>query len=357
MRPTIAEIDLEAVKHNVRVIRELISPARLCAVVKADGYGHGDVPVAQAALDAGAEWLAVALVEEGARLREAGIAEPILLLSQPPAEDAMEVVSWDLTPTVYTFEFAEALASSGPGMSVHVKVDTGMHRVGASPEDATGLIEQMSSGSLTLGGIWTHFPVADEDPEFTEDQIDRFLEIAGGVDAPLIHMANTAGALLYEKSRADLCRVGLGIYGLHPCQETRDLVDLQPAMRVVSKVSHVQRLPAGARPSYGRVTELARETTVATVPIGYADGLPRSISESGEVLVGGLRRKLAGRVTMDQIVVDVGEHAPVPGDEVVVLGSQQDEQVTADELAELAGTISYEIVCSIGPRVPRKYTG
>ncbi len=354
MRPTHAEIDLDAIRHNVSELAALVAPASMCAVVKADAYGHGDVPVAEAALEAGASWLAVALVEEGVRLREAGIEAPILLLSEPPPGDAAEVVNWRLTPTAYRPEFISALARAARDpLDVHVKLDTGMHRVGAPPESLADLIGAIRP-PLRLGAIWTHFAVADEDPEFTQSQIERFRRAVAGLDIPL-HLANTAGAVLFPRARADLVRIGLGTYGLHPCPETRQVVDLRPAMRVVSRVAYVRRLPAGSRPSYGRRRALAAESTVVTVPVGYADGMPRLLSGSGEVLIGGRRRPLAGTVTMDQIVVDMGDDPVEVGDEVVLIGRQGEGEVTAEEWARLVGTISYEIVCAIGPRVPRRY--
>ena len=356
VRPTHAEIDLDAIRHNVTQLGALISPSIYCAVVKADAYGHGDVPVAETALEAGASWLAVALVEEGARLREAGIDAPILLLSEPVPAAVPDVVKWDLTPTVYTTPFIAALADSGRRLGVHLKIDTGMHRVGAAPEAIDRLIAQVRrADNLDLEGVWTHFPVADEDPAYTRGQIDRFSEDTAGLDVPLAHMSNTPGAILFPEARADMCRIGLGTYGLHPCSETHGRVDLRPAMRVVSQVTHIQRLRGGSRPSYGRIRELTRDATVATVPIGYADGYHRGMSREGEVLIGGRRRRLAGNVTMDQIVVDIGEDDVSLGDEVVLLGPQGTEEIGADEIAGHLGTISYEVVCSIGPRVPRRY--
>jgi alanine racemase len=354
VRPTRAEIDLDAIRHNVSVLADLVAPAAMCTVVKADAYGHGDVPVAEAALEAGASWLAVALVEEGVRLREAGVESPILLLSEPRVGDAPEVVHWRLTPTAYRSEFISALAREAEGpLDVHVKLDTGMHRVGAPAEALADLVGAILP-PLRLGAIWTHFAVADEDPDFTGLQIEHFRRAVAGLNVPF-HLANTAGAVLFPRARADLVRVGLGTYGLHPCPETRQVVELRPAMRVVSRVSYVRRLPAGSRPSYGRRRALGAESTVATVPIGYADGMPRLLSDSGEVLIGGRRHPLAGTVTMDQIVVDMGNDPVRVGDEVVLIGRQGDEEVTADDWARLVGTISYEIVCAIGARVPRRH--
>ena len=356
MRPTYAEIDLAAIRHNVAAFRELIAPSALCVVVKADAYGHGDTPVAEAALDAGADWLAVALLEEGIRLREAEIEAPILVLSEPDPRDAIEVAKWGLTPTVYSQAFVDALAETGIGFDIHVKIDTGMHRVGVAPSGLDGLLAAIGAKpTLEVAALWTHFPVADEDPEYTRRQIERFDEVTAGYDVLFAHLANTAGAVLFPGARRSLARIGLGTYGLHPCEETRHLIDLRPAMRIISHVSHVQRLEAGARPSYGRIRPLDGPSLVATVPIGYADGYPRRLSASGRVLIGGETYPLAGTVTMDQIVVDVGDADVGIGDEVVLMGRQGDSEITADDWARALDTISYEIVCEIGPRVPRRY--
>jgi alanine racemase len=361
VRPTWVEIDLEAVRGNVRAIASAVAPARLCAVVKADGYGHGDVPVAGAAIDAGATHLAVALVAEGIRLREAGIEAPILLLSEPFGEAADEVVRWRLTPTVYRGEFLEALLGVAPaGYPVHVKVDTGMHRVGAPPAAAVALARRIADSSLHLEGMWTHFAVAEEDPGFTAVQTrgltDAVAALGGaGIRPDLVHAANTAGALGHPESRLDMVRVGLGVYGLRPVPDMAPGVQLVPAMRVVSRVTHLHRLPAGARPSYGRRRPLAAESTVATIPIGYADGVPRRLAAGGTVLIRGCRYPFAGSVTMDQIVVDCGDDPVKLGDQVVLLGAQGDDEITADEWAERLGTISYEVVCGFGPRMSRRY--
>lgn len=357
MRPTWAEIDLGAIRHNLGEIARLVAPAEVCAVVKADAYGHGDGPVATAALDAGASCLAVALVEEGVRLREAGIDAPIILLSEPPPEAVPEIVRWRLTPAAYGVEFIDLLAEASSRVTpIHLKVDTGMHRVGAQPDRLMALVDRVRAHrELELAAVWTHFPVADDDVEFTEKQIDRFDSLVGDLDVP-VHMANTAGAIRFPRARRDLVRIGLGMYGLHPCEQTRPIVDLRPAMRIVSRVTYVQSLPSGARPSYGRRRPLQTSGTVATVPIGYADGMPRRLSETGgEVLIGGRRFPLAGTVTMDQIMVEVGDVPVNVGDEVVLIGTQGASEISADEWAANTGTISYEIVCSIGPRVPREH--
>jgi len=363
VRPSWVEIDLDAIAHNVRLLAGIAAPARLCAVVKADAYGHGDVPVAEAALEAGAPMLAVALVEEAIRLREAGIDAPILLLSEPPEQSAGEVVNWDLIPTVYTAGFVRALSGvAHHSLRAHLKVDTGMHRVGAAVADARDLVGKIvADPHLDLEGVWTHLAVAEEDAVFTRQQLDifnGFVETLGkvGVEVPIRHAANTAATLLYPEARLDLVRVGIGIYGQRPTPGMVPELDLRPAMRVVSHVSMVRRLPAGTRPSYGRRKALPLEAQVATVPVGYADGLPRALGAHGcEVLIGGKRHPLAGTVTMDQIMVDVGDDPVQVGDEVVLLGSQEAEAVTADQWAEQLDTISYEVVCQIGPRLPRRY--
>jgi len=353
VRPTYAEIDLGAVADNFQVIRDLIAPSEVCAVVKADGYGHGDVPVASAAIDAGATRLGVALVEEGVRLREAGLDVPILLLSEPSLNAVDDIVLWDLTPTAYTASFIEALGDTNADLDVHLKIDTGMHRVGTPPRMAGDLVTSVRATShLSVGALWTHFAVADEDAEFTRHQIEVFDKVRAGLgEIPMVHMANTAGAVLFPEARRDACRVGLGLYGLHPSIETREVISLRPAMKLVTHVSHVQRLEAGARPSYGRI----KESYAATAPIGYADGYPRGLSQYGCALIGGHRFPLAGTVTMDQIVINVGDANIDVGEEVVLLGGQGDETISADEWAEQLETISYEVVCSIGPRVPRRY--
>jgi alanine racemase len=368
MRPSWIAVDLDAVTANAASIARAVAPAQLCAVVKADAYGHGDVPVAEAAIAGGATWLAVALASEGVRLREAGIEGPILVLAQPEPEDVTSLISWDLTATVYREAFAttlgKAAAAADVVVPVHVKVDTGMHRVGADPEDALAIARLVHEHpNLHLQAIWTHFPVAEEDQEFTARQIDEFNAFRKrlddeGITPDLMHAANTAGALDYPDARFDMVRVGLGLYGLRPTPTVGQDVPLRPAMRVLSRVSHVRRLPAGARPSYGRVRPLATEATVATVPLGYADGVSRRLSSTrGEVLINGKRHPFAGTVTMDQVVVDVGDDSVAVGDEVVFLGTQGTEEITAEEWAERLGTINYEIVCNFGPRLPRIYIG
>ena len=356
------EIDLDAIAHNVALIAAEVAPASLCAVVKADAYGHGDVPVAETALASGASRLAVAMVEEGVRLREAGIEAPILVLSEPDPGDAAELSAWGLTPSVYTTRFVYALAATGALHNVHLKVDTGMHRVGADPGDVGGLADAIAdSPNLTLEAVWTHFAVSEEDADYTAAQIGRLgatLEIlaAAGHHPRLVHAANTAGAIGRTDARFDMVRAGLGIYGMRPAPATAPHLDLRPAMRVVSHITVLRRLGAGRRPSYGRRRPLPADAWVATVPIGYADGVSRRLSAiGGEVLIGGRRHPFAGTVTMDQVVVDVGDATVDIGDEVVLLGAQGSERISAEEWAGALDTVNYEIVCRFGPRLPRRY--
>jgi alanine racemase len=352
------------------------APAELCAVVKAHGYGHGGPAVARAAVAGGAARLAVALVDEGVELRRHGVTAPVLLLSECGLDAVDTALAYGLTPTLYSAEgiaaFAAAARAAGQRTAVHVKVDTGMHRVGAAPEDLIALAGAAEREPLLhLDGVWTHLPVADgelpEDRAYTEDQLDLFDRLVAalaeaGIRPPVLHAANTAGAIAFPRSRHDMVRCGIGLYGYLPgagvaraLSEQAGGQALQPVMSLKAQVVAVRELEAGERPSYGRLRPLPERSVVATVPIGYADGVPRTLFGAGyEVLIGGKRRPLAGMVTMDQIVVDCGPDASVrPGDEVVLLGTQGSETITADDWAAMLGTISYEVVCGVGPRMPR----
>jgi alanine racemase len=375
-RPAWAEIDLGAVAHNAGVLARLAAPAELCAVVKAHGYGHGGPAVARAALAGGATRLAVALVDEGVELRQHEVTAPVLLLSECGLDAVETAIAYGLTPTLYSAEsiaaFGAAAQAAGRRIPVHVKVDTGMHRVGASPEALADIVAAVvAEPMLELESVWTHLPVADGPAEgdrvFTADQLQLFDRLvaeveARGVAVPVRHAANTAGTIVFPQARLDMVRCGLGLYGYLPGPPVLDAFAaqavgeaLRPAMSLKAQVVAVRTLDAGERPSYGRLRPLPERSVVATVPIGYADGVPRALFTGGYgVLIGGVRRPLAGMVTMDQIVVDCGaDHSVRPGDEVVLLGRQGDETITADDWADLLGTISYEVVCGVGPRMPR----
>jgi alanine racemase len=367
-RPAWAEVDLAAITANARALSEL---APLCAVVKANGYGHGAVEVAEAALAGGAVWLAVALVEEGVQLRDAGIEGRVLLLSEPPPDAMGEAIGRGLTPTLYTdagVKAAAAAAADAPeSWAVHVKVDTGMHRVGAPIDEVDAVVAAVRAiGGLELEGIWSHLAVADEpgQDEFTATQLRRFHAVldrlaADGVRPPLVHLANSAGAIAHRDARCEMVRCGISLYGHAPAPAVTQGPPLRPALALKARVSHLATLDQGERISYGRRYETPTRTVVATIPLGYADGVPRRLFDvGGQVLIGGARRPIAGTITMDQLMVDCGPDAAVAvGDEVVLIGRQGAEEITAEEWADALGTISYEVLCGIGPRVPRVYLG
>ncbi|HLM62998.1 MAG TPA: alanine racemase [Acidimicrobiales bacterium] len=364
-----AEVDLGAVAYNVAALRRLVAPASLCAVVKANGYGHGAAPVGRAALGAGADWLAVAQVNEAVGLRDAGIEAPVLVLAEPRPDEVDDAVDARARLTLYSPRVVEAVARSvrrrrRPPVAVHVKVDTGMHRVGCTPDDLVEVAGSVAKrAELRLEGVLTHLPVADEpDDPYTAGQLARFDALvarvrAAGIDPGIVHAANSAGAIVHPASRYDMVRCGIAVYGIPPAPALAGRIDLRPAMTLASEVSFVKRVPAGDAISYGHRHRFATDTVVATVPIGYADGVFRSLPLLGqEVLVRGERRPMVGVVTMDQLMVDCGPNAGVaPGDPVVLLGRQGDERVTPDEWAGRLGTIAYEVVCAIGPRVARRY--
>jgi alanine racemase len=345
----------------------MVAPTLLCAVVKADGYGHGAIPVARAAISAGAQWLAVALVEEGITLREAGIDAPILLLSEPRPLEMVEVAAYELRPTVYSGEGIAAAAAAAKQVAktipVHLKVDTGMHRVGVEPDLALTLAKAIQEKpSLTLDGVWTHCAVADEATNpFTAKQLTVFQKTieeieSEGINSNMYHAANSALALDKPEGRYDLVRCGLAIYGLLPAGYESPEIDLRPAMRVRSEVSFVKEIGAGEGVSYGLNWVSDKKTSIATIPMGYADGLRRDTGRSGgHVLIGGLRYPIVGDVTMDQFLVDCGDGEVVPGDEVVILGRQGDDEITATEWANIYQTITYEVICGIESRIPRKF--
>jgi alanine racemase len=365
-----AEVSLDAVRANVAELRRIAAPAEVCAVVKADGYGHGAVAVAAAALDAGATWLAVAQVPEAVALRAAGITAPVLLLSEPRPAEAAAALDAGVASTVYTAGCVAqlgdlALARGAPGWPVHLKVDTGMHRVGAAPEDVPALARAIvDHPGLELAGVWTHCAVADEpDDPFTATQLQRFEMVlaelaAAGIDVPIRHAANSAGALAHPAARYDLVRCGIAVYGIPPAPALSGAASLQPAVRLATEVAFVKPVAAGEGISYGLRHRLERDSLIATLPIGYADGVFRQLGiDRQDVLIGGRRHPMVGVVTMDQVMVDLGPESEVrPGDEAVLLGAQGAERITPDEWAARLGTIAYEVVCAIGARVERRYS-
>jgi len=364
MRWAWAEIDLDAIAHNIEVMRTSVAPSAVWVVVKADGYGHGAVDVARTAMRSGAEGLCVALVSEGIELRRAGIDAPILLLSEQPPVTAARIVAHRLTPTVYTRDYIDALASAGgTGLPVHLKIDTGMQRVGAHPHAAPALVAAIEdrAPALRLAGIWTHLALADDPAhDFTPQQLAVFDKVLAQLPpVPLVHAANSAGALAWPQARRSMVRTGIAVYGISPGAGVDHLCgELRPAMTLRALVSNVKQVRAGSRISYGLHHAFRTDTTVATVPIGYADGVRRRLFEvGGEVLIEGQRRSIVGAITMDQLMVDCGDADVRVGDDVVLIGEQEGpdgvERIRAEEWASRLGTIGYEIVCGISSRVPR----
>jgi alanine racemase len=376
-RPTYAEVDAAVIERNVHRLRAAAGDgAALCAVVKADGYGHGAGTAACAALAGGATWLAVALVEEAADLRAAPIDAPVLLLSEPPLAAVEAVLDLGVTPTVYRPELVAALDAAararGTVARVHVKLDTGMARVGVSEQHLDALLAQLAACSaLDVEGFQTHLARADEpDAPTTTQQLERLAlgldaAAAHGLSLRLVHVANTAGTLVHTPAwRAVLAahapaavpmvRAGIGIYGLDPGGNVRAADHgLEPALRLVSHVSFVRRVSTGTPASYGHRWAAPEDGWLATVPIGYADGVPRTLTGRLEVLWRGRRRPVAGTVTMDQVLVWCDEE-PAVDDEIVLLGAQGDRRISMEEWANAAGTITYEIATGISARVPRR---
>ncbi len=362
-----AEIDLSAIAHNVEQIRKVTtSNAKVCAVVKADGYGHGAVAVARTALQAGADRLAVAIVSEAVDLRKAGFRVPILVLGYTPTYQADLIVENDIIQTIFSVELAQALSSAavlaGKKAKVHIKIDTGMARVGVSPSDAGQFAAAVAAlPGIEIEGVYSHFATSDSyDKSFTYEQYHRFMEgieyIKGqGIQIPIRHIANSAALLELPEMHLDMVRPGIILYGLWPSAEVKKELVLKPAMKFKAQVGFVKELAAKSSISYGRTYFTAQNSRIATLPVGYADGWSRLLANKTEVLVHGQRAPLVGRVCMDQCMIDVSHISDVAvSDEVLLFGGSE---LPVEEIAEKMGTINYEIVCMIGKRVPRYYVG
>jgi len=362
----VALVDLSAIRENVRAIRARVGPkVKIIPAVKADGYGHGAVPVSRACLEAGADALGVACVEEAVELREAGIEAPILILgcSLPTACDA--IVEHKVAATCCDLSFARAMSESavrlGGTASVHVKVDTGMGRIGVRPEEALDFIRQIGAlPALSVDGVFTHFPSADEpDRSFTLSQIAMFREITAAAcrhrPGMLAHASNSAGILAYPEADFDAVRPGIMIYGCYPSEHVPRSIPIRAALTLKTRIVFLKKCPPGTCVSYGRTHVLGRTSLIATIPVGYADGYSRRFSNRGEAAVRGVRVPVVGRVCMDQTLIDVTDVPGVAvGDEVVLYGGGYD-YLEVDRVADRIGTISYEIFCSLGARVPRVY--
>lgn len=333
---------------------------QLLAVVKADGYGHGAVAVARAALQAGATWLGVAQPEEALQLRAAGVDAPVLVFGYSPPELVVQAAPQRVSFTVFSAaslkSAAEAAAASPVGVAVHLNVDTGMTRLGFPPEEAVEVADRITSTpGLHLEGVYTHFASAESDRAFTERQLERFLSVvatlrAHGHHLPFVHAANSAATFAVPESHLDLVRVGIALYGLSPGVPTPHL---RPALRITARAVQVRRVPEGTTVSYGASYRAPSPTTIVTVPVGYADGIPRALSNRGFAALRGHRVPYAGAVCMDFLMLDAGDLEVQEGDEVELVGPH----VRVEELAGLCGTIPYEIVSRLGPRLPRVYRG
>lgn len=380
---TWAEVDLSAYAHNIKELRRITrSDARLMAVVKADGYGHGAAAVAREALQNGAQFLGVARVNEAVQLRETGLNAPILIFGYSPPDCAETLIDYDLIQTVYTPAAAAALSEKsrrlGKSINVHLKVDSGMGRLGLvlnAPTTTSAAIAVPASNpireaqaiarlaGLEIQGIFTHFATADSaDKSYATGQLERFMDFIEqlrriGIEPPLKHAANSAALIDMPDSHLDLVRPGIATYGLYPSDEVnKNNVDLKPVMTLKSRIIHLKKVPAGFNVSYGITYRTPKPTTIATVPVGYADGFNRRLSSRGYMLVHGQRVPVVGRVCMDLTMIDVGALSDVAiEDEVVVFGKQQGEAITADEIAGGLNSINYEVVTAITARVPRVY--
>ena len=364
-RPTWLEVDLEAIAHNLRRVVELVGPdVTVMAVLKAEAYGHGMVRVARTALNNGARYLGVASINEGAALRQAGVTAPILVLGYAPAWQARELVLNNLSATVFNLDVAQALSRAARELNsqgrVHVKVDTGMGRLGLLPDEVLPFVLALRTvPDLVMEGIFTHFSVADSDPDYTRWQMDRFRQVLAAlaearVEFPLVHAANSAAILTLPESYFTMVRLGIALYGLHPSPQVRCPPDFRPALAFKTQVAQVKTLPAGSFVSYGNTYQTTDGQRIAVIPVGYADGFRRAPRHWGEVLVRGRRVPIVGRVCMDQTMIDVSAVPDVrQGDEVVLIGEQGGERISAEDVAERLGTINYEVVSEILARVPR----
>ena len=371
LRPrVVAEVNLGAIEHNYKQIRQHIpNHTEMMAIVKADGYGHGAKEVANFLQEQGVNRFAVAIVAEGEELRSSGITSPILVLGYTPRADIKALIENDLTQTVFSYEMAKTISDEagrlGKTVNIHLKVDTGMGRIGflSSPKSIEEILMITKLPHINLEGIFTHFSTADEeDTSYTKEQwsiFEGFLKELSevGFELPIIHAANSAAIMCHEYTHLNLVRPGIILYGYYPSPYLEGKVlDLEPAMTLKTQVVHVKELPEGQYVGYGRKFYTHQKTKIATIPVGYADGYSRNLGNKGRVLIRGQYAPIIGNICMDQFMVDVTHIKGVSvEDEVVLFGKQQDAVIPVEEIAQSLGTINYEIVCMIGKRVPRIY--
>ncbi|WP_177505116.1 alanine racemase [Anaerosinus sp.] len=364
-RDVYAQIDLSAIRHNVKLIKSRIkNNAKMCAVVKADAYGHGAIAVAKEAVAAGADYLAVAILDEALELRNAGFKEPILILGFTPDRQTQQLVEYDIEQAVFTLQAAEALSKEavrqGKRARVHIKVDTGMHRIGIQPNQAGAFAEAIAAlPGVEIVGLFSHFAKSDyEDKTFACEQLEKFNQAIAdieqrGINIPLKHIANSAAILEMPQAHFDMVRAGVILYGLWPSDEVKHSTDLRPVMKLIAKVAYVKELETGNGISYGQIFRTKRKSLIATLPIGYADGWSRLLTGKAKVLIHHQLAPVVGKICMDQCMVDVTDIAGVKQGDIVILFG--DGKLSADEIANWLGTINYEVVCMVSKRVPRVY--
>lgn len=369
LRPVWAEIDLDALEYNVRNIRSLAKDKKLVAVVKADGYGHGALGIVPTLLKCGVDKLAVAVITEGIELREHAVDVPIIILGYTPLELADEIVNYDIEQTVYDLEYAKGLSIAalklGKKAKVHIAVDTGMGRIGFLPNEKSikDVVEISKLKGIDIEGIFTHFSTSDEeDKTYTNEQFNKFKRFneelnKNGVDIKFKHASNSGAIIDLPETYLDGVRAGIILYGYYPSNEVnKNNLSLKPVLTLKTKVCHVKKLEADSYVSYGRKFKTEKSTTIATIPIGYADGYPRNLSGSIKVIINGNYAQQIGRICMDQCMINVSEIESVKvGDEVILLGQDGDLKYNADDFAKELGTINYEILCMIKQRIPRVY--
>jgi len=370
LRPAKAEINLNNLAYNVRELRKMSKSRHFMAVVKADGYGHGAVPAARTALESGADNLGVAAVQEGIELREAGIRAPILIFGWTPHEYGDLLVRYDLTQTVFSMEQAEELSKVakriGEKINIHLKIDTGMNRLGfqATEKSADEIKKVFAAGGLRVLGAFTHFAEADNrSSDFTSIQFDLFKAFISDLESknlefPIKHCANSAAIIDYPETHMDMVRAGISIYGLYPDLIMKDKIELKPVMSFLARIAHIKDISKGETVSYGRTFKAQENMRIATIPVGYADGYNRLLSNKGKIIINNSFAPVVGRVCMDQFMVDIthAEQSIEPGDEAILFGANDKGlEVSVDEIAQITGTINYEIVCMISKRVPRIY--
>ena len=366
-RPTFAEIDLGAIRHNLRQIRNRVDKdIKILAIVKADAYGHGMKKVSQAVAREGIDYFGVASLDEARTLREAGIKKNIIVLGAILPGEAEGVLRFNVIQTVSDLAIARLLSQLAQSkkriIKVHAKIDTGMGRLGVWHKDAVNFVKKLASlKNIKVDGIFTHFPSAEDDKVFTRNQLRDFKSLIEellrhGIDIPIKHTSNSMAVIDFKDSHMNMVRPGLIMYGLHPRSDLAKKLRLRPALRLKTKVVYVKPVSRGRSISYGRTYVTKKDTNIATIPVGYGDGYSRDLSNRGHVLIKGRRLPIVGRVCMDMSMVDAGRSRTVkPGDDVVLIGKQGKDAVTVEEIARLSNTIPYEVVCNIGRRVPRIY--